>query len=233
MIPVLITAHLENGYISTGALNIDGLLMYAATSDSVQPQRTQKTFEPVEIPIESVEFYGSRIYLSTDAIAQPRSRTVSAFVTSNKDGTDVTYLNASFSSTAGTYRKVLKRYPLKLTPTLSWSCWGDINAIRHLLSRLSAIGALRSHGYGRITDWSVIEIPSDQVGKHGILIQHLKATRPIPVDWVDADSSNAIPIPVRPPYWSPTNVEMAFPTGSFVELRKEVIEELEMFDAVT
>ena len=101
----------------------------------------------------------------------------------------------NFGNVFNTYRAIS-------TPSVSWYCEGDRNAIEDILRRDARyIGKRRASGFGKVAEWkSATEAVFDG------LMDNNKPMRPIPADMFTGDRS----LPVldtawKPAYWNPAN----------------------------
>lgn len=108
---------------------------------------------------------------------------------------------------SGIYRNSREILPGMLVPVLNFYCVGHQEAIKDILSDLTAVGVKTSIGMGRVEKVIVVEANQD----YSILDKHGKPARPIPIDehpgekgWLKDYCS------YKPPYWLSKNKDMCW-----------------------
>lgn len=110
------------------------------------------------------------------------------------------------------YRDVMMPAPITLSPTLTWEGVGDLDKVFHLVKDIRSVGKRRSKGEGRIVNWSISEIESDDNLSIGHIDPNGRINRPIPVECADriGVEYQIAWHAIRPPSWNPNRLrEMA------------------------
>ena len=208
-----IEARLRHGSIShRGSLNLDALLVYAA-SDGALTDAEELPPLP-EIPIASLTHAGQRVFLSSDAIIAPLSRS-SAHAVKRRDQRDIELAGRKFKINAGPDRNRMVRFPVTMTSRIRWAAIADAADLQDALNKITHLGANRAQGYGQVGAWALKPSRGNPLAWQGTSL------RALPADWL-VDPPSPIPHPVRPPYWHADSVALAVPAGSPAELRPEI-----------
>lgn len=129
-----------------------------------------------------------------------------------------------WSPRSSAYRDMMMPAHVTLTPTLTWYAVGDKEKIKTLLSPIRNIGKRRNKGEGKIIEWNIDTIASDNpwalahIGEQGELV------RPSPVECAHklgvaySQGWHAI----RPPSWNPDRLKLlAIPVEEEIYIPEE------------
>ena len=215
-----VTAGLAAPVVIRGPLNLDALLTWAAAggTDS-HVQRSTPSLPDVVIPLRRVEACGEWAWASTDCILPDAVTRAATGMTRRRDSIDAEAAARKFNRAAGPGRDQLKPVPLTVTPSLSWIACGDRPHVRQLIRRVTAVGGLRAHGYGRVRAWRIEAFDGMVLD---CFVADGRARRPLPAVWCTG-TETIIAQPIRPPYWHFSTQRPCVPTGSPAVLRPEVV----------
>lgn len=197
-------AELRSPLIARGYLTFDALLGALLFDRLGDPDAAHEA-----IPIRKTEglFHASAaVYdvkevrqVSITASLRARHDLSDHLLKKNRDGTR---LHRTLGETRRRdYGNVLSSYRAMETPTVTWHCEGDLDAIGDLLADADFIGKKRTAGFGQVASWDVRDGETD-----GLTDANGRPLRPIPVPLFTGDRS----LPVqdaawRPAYWDPGN----------------------------
>lgn len=221
-----VTAKLSGPVAVTSALNLDGILMASATDERPPPNRGAPLPDPPVIPIlKLVNEYGSReaVYISSDAQFLGAVRSPGS-LSKRKDAADVEWMGRKHHRAAGPGKDKIKQFTLVACERAEWTAMGRRDEVASLLSRVQAIGSYRGHGYGEVVEWSVEASHSDNPGD-AIFDDVGRSTRALPAAWFTY-IPEPVMLPVRPPYWHPSNLVLCVPPGMNACLNDEMFEAL-------
>ena len=182
MRPILVIAHLVNGYVSTDPYGptLDGLLAAALMRERLGDEYELSAMRPsamtaVEgLPLLRVEHEGLWWYACSAPTAEVALRERKHFHRRFDDHAAVDLLPAvkRVADTAGPYKAYRLSRIRTVTPALTWHAVGDADEVRRLLNRVPAIGGARGSGHGEVAEW-IVEPGGDE--------QVARTRRPLPV----------------------------------------------------
>lgn len=188
--PLMVTARLAGAVVlPAGLLALDGLLAaaVAALHDLPPPD-----VEPVDVEIPVEREPGGRFHLASFSVgavdARSRGWTQQRPVVAEAQwlgGPRVRRIDVSSGRDKATRKPREETY--LVDDRLDWWCVGDPARVRALLDTVSAVGAKRSVGLGRVTRWDVTEVTPWGPGFPVLMDAEPPAPphvlRPLPVDW--------------------------------------------------
>jgi len=194
-IPMRISCRIEQPIVYSGdGLHIDGLIAYGFFTSL--PKEEQEARPPVAeapdmpLPLEREEVAGEWVWKASAVFAEWQGRT--QVEVRRMTATDQMLRwseDAVVNISSGQFKGMDLRHEAYWPKgaLLTWYAVGDIDRVRELLGSITAIGRVRNHGHGKITDdgWAVIEDEN---------ARQLWKRRNMP-------SENGTPTPIRPPYW--------------------------------
>ena len=217
-----IVADLDTPLVWHRGLNLDGLCVAALNDDNAITRQSAELPELPHIPIPWLPHHSRRVYLSSDALLPAGTRFERTYLSKRRDRDDIERLTRSFNRGGGADRDALKTGRIALTELVAWQCWTKNPKwlIKLLRQRIQALGGMRRHGYGRVSGWRMAPVvdahPDMAWVDEGITL------RALPIGWLETPVMPTR-LPICPPYWHNSNVEMAAPVGSKSELSKEII----------
>ena len=208
MIPLKITAHLYNGFVSRfpWAPSIDGILAWSERRAALgvdvftMQQQDMTTQTPNEnLPLQRIEDNGLWWYACSNPIyAAPT--TSQRFLHKRFNITEAETLTdaAKVETTKGPLKNYRMLHDLRVTAQVDWHCVGDADGIESLLRGISAIGGKLGAGFGRVKKWTVT-----RDGDESLALYH----RPLPVEYAQAHGVEGLTLVwgIRPPQRLPEN----------------------------
>ena len=218
-----VVAYLDTPLVWHRGLNLDGLCVAALNEDDVHITRQTAVIpELPHTPIPWLRHHSRRVYLSSDALLPAGTRFERTYLSKRRDRDDIQRLTRPFNRGGGPDRDALKTGRIALTGLVAWQVWTkDHEWLQKLLSqRIQALGGMRRHGYGRVSEWRIAPV----AGGHPdmALVDEGITLRALPIGWLQTPVMPTR-LPICPPYWHSSNVEMAAPVGSKSELSNEII----------
>ena len=204
-----VTAALDSPVAGNSPLNLDGVVTSVRTRHrSGGPQRSQPLGRlKRHRGVAFVEYGRVPVYLASDMIftgVVEMGRMVG-----RSDGEDLEILTRS-KRAAGPQKDIYRPVRLRTAGTVTWLVVGNRQLIRRALKEVSAVGAYRGQGYGRVSGWLIEEVEGDVLSPwvgEGCL------RRSMPADWVDGPADPVL-LPVSPPYWHRDHLVPAHPAGT-------------------
>jgi CRISPR type IV-associated protein Csf3 len=212
--PLRIAATLANGYIPSldGALHLDGILAYACFQlwASEIEARDNLYIIPLPLGLAWVAPDGLPLWLATDMIPVGQAVSGAIYIHARyPDHRAELAVKQSVLTTAGRYKD--SRVPLSVVAAdkVEGFCFGDPEALKTLLDRVSHIGRKGAHGHGRVLRWSIEDAPD-------LTPESVLERRTVPVAYFgDAGVAGHRFAPRRgwsPPYWhTPSHAPVRLP----------------------
>lgn len=205
-----VVAEMATPLAGSARLNLDGLLIAAAAGPKPLGRGEPLPVIP-PMPLSRIEHDGEWVF-ATSNIGFPRgAKRTQTGMTAKRDGEDYWWLRRKVVVGGGPSKDRMKPVTLTVSADAGWLVHGDRAEITSLLDRITSLGALRAHGYGRIRRWIVRDLgdapAEDAVSGDGIALRHL------PAAWNAISDSPRLRLPVRPPYWHRGNLVEATPAG--------------------
>ena len=204
MEPLLVTAHLRNGFAASDPWSpaLDGILGYwlmrerlGAEEFFVQCARPDLREPCAQLPLAATEHANHWWYHCSMPLYETQREFLHYFHRRFDARAAERYMvppRGRTNTKAGPYKAFRLYQRVRVVSCVQWHVIGDAHEIRRLLRRCTNIGAKSSHGRGRVDRWDV------DAGGDAHKAQHL---RPLPVEYADSLGIDGYRIDwgIRPP----------------------------------